>query len=174
MNMLITPAGPDDRARLHALFQLYVYDFSEMLGFDVDEDGHFHSPALDRYWSDSRCHPFLVRADEKLAGFALVQQGSRLTSDESVRDMDQFFVMRKYRRHGIGARAAGWLFDRFRGRWEVREKRENVVGAAFWRRVIARYTNGQFKDVVHDDEVWRGPVQYFDSSAVTGATPPAT
>ncbi|AKU95113.1 hypothetical protein AKJ09_01777 [Labilithrix luteola] len=32
-----------------ALLQLYVYDFSEMLELDVDDDGRYHGRVIDRY-----------------------------------------------------------------------------------------------------------------------------
>jgi predicted acetyltransferase len=166
VNVQLTKATADERAQLAALFELYVYDFSELLGLDVGDDGRFHGPPLDAYFSDPRRHPFLLRVDGKLAGFALVQQRSRLSGDESVCDMDQFFVLRRYRRHGVGERAAVWLFDRFRAPWEVREKAENLAGIAFWRRVIGRFTDGRFDEIILDDERWRGPVQRFDSSTL--------
>lgn len=164
MNVEVTVAGADERARLAALFELYVYDFSEILGLDVGDDGRFHGPPLDAYFGgDARCHAFVVRVDGKLAGFALVQQRSRLDGDESVCDVAQFFVLRRYRRHGVGERAARWLFDRFRGRWEVRQEAKNHAATAFWRRAIARYTGGRFDEIVVADERWHGPVQRFDS-----------
>jgi predicted acetyltransferase len=172
VNVQITAAGPEDQARLGALFELYAYDFSEILGLDVGDDGRFRPPALDAYWTDPRRHPFLIRIDERLGGFALVQERSRLTGEDGVRDVAEFFVMRRYRRRGIGERAARWLFDRFRGRWEVRQKAENEAATAFWRRVIGRYSGGRFEDVVWDDARWRGPVQLFDSAAALPAAPP--
>ncbi len=165
MNAQITAAGPEEKARVAALFELYAYDFSEMLGLDVGDDGRFRAPPLDAYWTDPKQHAFLIRIDERLAGFALVQERSRLTGDPAVRDVSEFFVMRKYRCHGVGERAARWLFDRYRGRWEVRQKTVNAAATAFWRRVIGRYSGGQFDEVLWDDERWRGPVQRFDSAA---------
>jgi predicted acetyltransferase len=163
-NVQITAATPDDRPRLAALLELYTYDFSEVLGLDVGDDGRFRVPALGAYWTDPHRHPFLIRVGDKLAGFALVHQGSRLTDDAAVWDMAEFFVMRKYRRRGVGEQAAHWLFDRFRGRWEVRERAENHAATAFWRRAIGRYAHGRFEELVLDDARWRGPVQRFDST----------
>jgi predicted acetyltransferase len=160
----IIEAGPDDEARLGGLFALYTYDFSEILGLDVGENGRFSTPPLDVYWTDPRRHAFLVRVDEKLAGFALVEERSHLTGADAVNDMVEFFVVRKYRRRGVGDHAAGWLFDRFRGPWEVRQRAENQAATAFWRRAIARYTGGHFDEVLWDDARWRGPVQRFESA----------
>jgi predicted acetyltransferase len=171
VNVQVAAAGPGEQARIAALFELYVYDLSEVLGIDVGGGGRFRTPSLDAYWTDPRCHAFLIRVDERLAGFALVQERSRLTGDEAVCDVAEFFVMRRYRRHGIGERVAGWLFDRFRGPWEVRQKAENHAAIAFWRRAIGRYTGGRFEEVVLDDERWRGPVQRFDSKNESSVRP---
>ena len=167
MDVEITSAQAGDEKRLEALFGLYAYDFSEILCLDVADDGHFALPPLGGYIGDARRHAFLFRVSGKLAGFALVEQRSRLTGDEGVNDVSEFFVMRRYRRHGVGRRAAAWLFDRFRGPWEVREKAENVAAIAFWRRAIGAYTAGRFDEITVDDARWHGTVQRFDSRAAT-------
>ncbi len=163
MDLQLTPAADGDRPRLEALLELYAYDLSDALGLDVKDDGRFRALSPETWLSDPRCHVFFLRAGHKLAGFAVVKEGSRLSGDAGVYDMAEFFVLKKYRRQRVGERAAVWLFDRFRGPWEVREKRENEGGTAFWRRAIRRYTRGRFEDFVVDDERWHGPVQRFDS-----------
>jgi predicted acetyltransferase len=171
VNVHVAPADERDRECLGALLQLYAYDFSEVLGLDVGDDGRFEVPSLDPHWTDPLSHAFLIRVDARLAGFALVHGRSRLSGgergDDRVFDMAEFFVVRKYRRRGVGERAAVWLFDRFRGPWEVRQKAENRAAVAFWRRVIGRYAGDQFGEVVYDDARWRGPVQRFDSATLT-------
>jgi predicted acetyltransferase len=167
MHVQCTPAGPDDHQRLLALLQLYAYDFSEILPLDVAEDGRFHVPSVTANLTAPGNHAFLIRADDKLAGFGLVQPRSYLTGDAGVFDMAELFVMRRYRRCGVGEQVARWLLDRFRGLWEVRQKAENQAATAFWRRIIARYTGGQFEELLLDDERWHGPVQRFDSARRT-------
>jgi predicted acetyltransferase len=168
MSVQCTPAGPDDHQRLLALLQLYAYDFSEVLPLEVAEDGRFLAPSVTASLTDPGNHAFLIRVDSKLAGFALVQPRSYLTGDTSVFDMAELFVMRRHRRCGVGEHVASWLFDRFRGLWEVRQKAENQAATAFWRRTIGRYTDGQFEELLLDDERWRGPVQRFDSACRMG------
>jgi predicted acetyltransferase len=163
MDLQVTPAALEDRARLLALFELYVYEFSEMKHLDVAENGRFALPPLDAYWTDPKCHPFLARVGGKLAGFALVQERSRITGEEGVRDMAQFFVLRRYRLGGVGERVAASVFDRFHGRWEVREEPENQAATAFWRKAIGRYTGGRFEEQVLVEGPWRGTVQRFDN-----------
>ncbi|HKQ68630.1 MAG TPA: GNAT family N-acetyltransferase [Polyangiaceae bacterium] len=156
-------ATSNDRPMLARLVQLYAYDFSEILGLDVGDDGLFHTgDLLAGCWSDPRRHAYVLRTHGCVAGFAIVDERSRLTGDFDVVDVAEFFVMRKYRRKGVGAACAATLFDLFPRRWEVRQKSANVAGTAFWRRVIERRTGGRFEEAVFDDERWRGPVQSFD------------
>lgn len=162
--MDLVPVTRDDKPLLLALNEYYTYDFSELLGLDVGEDGCFGGARLDRHFEDPRCHPFLIRVDGKLAGFALHEGRSRLTGEEGVNDVADFFVLRKYRKHAVGARAAAALFDRFPGPWEVRQVPANVGATAFWRKVIERYTKGAWEELAWDDERFRGVVQRFDGT----------
>jgi predicted acetyltransferase len=152
-----------DAPILANLIQYYVYDMSDIVGVDVGADGRYVPRPLDAYWSDAWRYPNIVRVDGNLAGFALVQQRSRISGDDTTWDVAEFFVMRKYRRHGVGSAVATRVFDAFRGAWEVRELKANHAAIAFWRRVIAAYTKGNFTEALLDDERWRGPVQSFQN-----------
>lgn len=58
---------------------------------------------LPDYWEKEDHHPFLIRADGEVAGFAMV----RPYSDERGRmEIGEFFVLRKLKRRGIGRQAA--------------------------------------------------------------------
>jgi predicted acetyltransferase len=145
----ITPAGPDDRVVFEHLLELYRYDFSVYDGADVDVRGIYGYPYLDRYFLDPDRHPFLVRVDGRVAGFALVRSGDP-------HDMAEFFVMRKYRRDGTGMHVARNLFARFPGNWQVRQLQANEPAQAFWRRAIP---------VPFVEDEWeQGPMQRFTVS----------
>jgi predicted acetyltransferase len=161
MNIQIRPAEPEEQSILENLMQCYQYDFSEIDGTDCDEQGQFVDEHLPLYWVEPERHPFLIRVDGRLAGFALVRQMTEREERPAPWSMAEFFIMRKYRRLGVGQRAAFELFERFPGRWEVAEIPENVSAIHFWRRVIADYTQGNFEEVTHPD--WQGPVQRFVS-----------
>jgi predicted acetyltransferase len=156
-------ASKQDQAALDNLMQLYTYDWSELGPLDVGENGRFEDYPLDAYWEDPWRHPFLLRVDGKLAGFALVAARSRLTGADGVFDMAEFFVMRRYRRRGIGQAAAIAAFEQLRGSWEIRQREDNVEATAFWRRVIGRYTGGKYQELHWNDATWTGPVQRFSN-----------
>jgi predicted acetyltransferase len=160
MHIDILDTTSDDRPVFRHLMELYLYDHSEFMGWDVGADGRFGDDDLEGCWIEAWRHPFLVQVDNRLAGFAIVDQRSHLTGDPHVWDMAEFFIMRKYRRQGVGEHVAIELFTRFPGPWEVRERAENGGAVKFWRRVIARYTSGQFREGTGPI----GPVQFFVSS----------
>jgi len=162
MQTTVTPAKLGEEPVLRNLAQLYAYDFAEIMGWDIPDSGRFPDAIVDGcFGNTSRC-PFFLRAGDHLAGFAIVDMRSRLTGDESVHDMAEFFVARTSRRRGVGAAAAVALFDRFPGRWEVRQADRNTAALAFWRAIIGRNTAGRFDEVRHDGPGWRGTVQSFD------------
>lgn len=126
------------------LFPLYIHDLSAFTDFDVDDDGMFRAPpSFAAYWQEADRYPFLLRADGKIAGFALIRQ---MASEPLTFDMGEFFVLRRYRRFGVGRTAACALFDRFKGNWEVRELIANEPAQRFWRRIIGEYIGGDFTE----------------------------
>jgi predicted acetyltransferase len=161
----------EDKPLLENLIQLYQYDFSEMSRGDpqhgnVKEDGRFYNIDLDAYYTQAEHHEYLVRVDGEIAGFVLVSPGrSFRDADESVWWIDEFFVMRKYRRLGVGEHVATTLFDRFPGTWQVAQMDVNTGAQAFWRSVIGNYTNDDYVELNFADDQWLGPVQYFTSRA---------
>jgi predicted acetyltransferase len=167
MDVTLVDLPASGQPLLERLAQLYGYDFSEFMGMDVGEDGLFTGgKPLATCWTEPWRHPFLLRVDGKIAGFTILDEKSRLTGDPTVADVAEFFVMRKYRRKGVGALAAVRAFSMYRRRWEVRQTAANTAATAFWRRVIGAYTGGAYEETVMDDARWRGTVQTFDGASV--------
>ncbi len=164
MKVRIEKASLKQKPVLERLMQLYMYDFSEMQSADLNPDGLYEYEYLDLYWSESERFPFLIYADGCIAGFVLVNSYTVLEKDAEAKSIAEFFVVRKYRRQGIGKAAAFCIFDMFPGRWEVREIQPNAPAQRFWRKVIGEYTNGNFRETAVHNESWRGPVQQFDNT----------
>ena len=160
---LLTPAAEEERAIVENLAQLYVYDWSELLHLEIGQDGRFGNFLLTPYWVDDWRHPFLLRVGDTLAGFALIEERSKVTGESGVFDMTEFFVLRRFRRRGVGLAAAFAAFDLFKGRWEVRQREENAAATAFWRRAIGDYTRGNYQEVRWDRAEWTELVQTFST-----------
>lgn len=138
MKIEILPAQVEDKPVLQHLLQLCLHDYSEFNGQDVNEHGLFDYPYLDYYWTEAGRYPFLVRVEGKLAGFVLVRQ-LEAEKDELLWQMAEFFILRKYRRQGIGREVAHRVFDRFEGRWQVTPQEGNLPAQRFWQRVMEDY-----------------------------------
>ncbi len=129
MDVEVIEAARSDKPVLRNLLELYQHDFSAFDDVDVDAQGLYNYRFLDNYWTETNRHPLLFRVDGKWAGFALVRAGAP-------HDMAEFFVMRKYRRRGVGTVLAREVFARFPGAWQVRQMASNPAATAFWTRAI--------------------------------------
>lgn len=147
MRIELIEASISDVPVLENLLSLYLHDFSEFLGMTPGPDGRFVYDRLPLYFEEAGRDAFLIRADRRLAGFALVSLGSVVTGAPEVRDLSEFFVARGLRRRGVGSRAASAVFRRFPGTWEVRAMDQNEGAAEFWMHVISRHTSGAFEVV---------------------------
>ena len=136
----LVPAAPDQESVLANLLELYAHDFSEFHEIELGPDGRFGYKHFPLYWRDPNRRPFLVRVDSKLAGLVLVKKGSELSGDETVWDMAEFFVVRRYRRRGIGAFVAHQVWRRISCRWEVRVMETNQSAHLFWAHAISTFT----------------------------------
>jgi predicted acetyltransferase len=158
----VREALPEDRLPIQRMLELYQHDLSDIWDQDLDCHGEY-GYALDRYWDQEGCHPFVASSNGKYAGFALVDQAVRLGTEGYW--MDQFFVLKKYRRRGIGQLLANSVFATLPGRWEVGQMPQNEAAQAFWRKVIGSYTGGRFKEEEIRAGWWQGVVQVFESPA---------
>jgi len=161
MNLEMQTALISEKPVLRNLLQLCLHDYSEYNGEEVDEHGIFNYNYLDNYWTEKGRYAFLARVDGKLAGFVMVRQ---LDPGQAEYHVAEFFILRKYRGHGLGRQVAFWVFDHFPGKWRVSEETCNLPAQAFWRKIIAEYTAGNFTDTFIDIPDWRGPSQLFHSS----------
>ncbi|CAM2973434.1 GNAT family N-acetyltransferase [Paenibacillus taichungensis] len=154
----IHQAEYQQKSTLRNLMELYKYDFSEYDPEDVNENGLYEYVYLDHYWTEAGRHPFLFRVEGQLAGFALIRE---IESEQgtSVYEMAEFFVMKKYRKLGVGAQAAIHVFNLFPGTWKIAEMETNEPAQIFWRKVIARFTDNKYQELREPD--WDGPIQIF-------------
>ena len=125
VNVEVIPATPEQQPILANMLELYAHDFSEFHDIELNPDGRFGYTKLPLYWVEPNRHPFLVMVDHKLAGLVLVKKGSEISGDDTVWDVAEFFVVRRYRRRGIGTEIAHKIWRRFPGRWEVRVMESN-------------------------------------------------
>src|SRR5882757_6194204 len=146
MNVKLTKASRENISVMENLMQFYIYDFSEFVELDVKEDGLFEPYAsLQEYWDkENERFPYFIKLGERYLGFVLVRYIT--LNDRNYFSMAEFFIMRKYRRKGIGRSIAEQVFNMHKGQWQIYQKESNRPAQVFWRKIITDYTNGQFKE----------------------------
>ena len=147
MNIQVEPILLDQKSAFIQLLNLYNYDFSEFTGNDTHENGYYYNYSTEELWNDTY-QSFFIRVEGKLAGFVIIKKGGYLyIDDETAHSIDEFFVMKKYRRSGVGRFAAEEAFDMFRGKWEVCQMRNNMPARKFWKSVVSKYTGNVYQEV---------------------------
>jgi predicted acetyltransferase len=165
LDVRLEEAGPEAVLVLRRLMQLYLYDLGSLDGWDVSAEGLYgNAERIERLWTEPGRRCFLITVGGALAGFALIHDRAEMAGP-GTHEISEFFVLRKYRRRGVGARVATALFDMAPGPWEISQLASNLPAQAFWRAVVERYTGGAFTDVDHAHTLWgfpwRGRVQRF-------------
>ena len=144
MKIEVLPAAEADFPVVQNLVRFYVYDMSETMAWPCPESGLYGGcDDLPEYWwpgstvadlervaerlsiiipfnlqferwpAGTQGHPFMIRMDGELAGFALVKAFQAKGAADY--DMGEFFVVRKFRRQGVGKAVAHQLFAQFPG-----------------------------------------------------------
>ena len=158
MSVALQPVAVEAKGVLRELLNLYLYELSHLAGSDPNEHGRFEYRWLDHYWTESDRHAYFIDHDGARAGFVLVNAHTATDAEHAIAE---FFVLKRHRRAGVGARAAALAFDAHPGEWEVCTDVENARAARFWRATIARYTGDTY--VEHPDGIgdWTGPCFTF-------------
>lgn len=172
--LLIRTARPDERAPLGRMLELYQHDLSDLWDQDLDAQGEY-GYWLDDFWQRTGHVPFVATVAGRYAGFALVDDRMIWPPDPQApaatptRWMTQFFVLRKYRRRGVGETLARQVFAALPGRWQVGQMTGNLPAQAFWRRVIGEVTAGHYQEHTLSTGPWQGVLQCFDNSGTMAA-----
>ena len=148
----LIPATLEDYPVIQNMGRFYVYDMSEYFGsqegWEIPENGLYECIDFKKYWEDKNSFPFLIRYENEIAGFAIVdKKGSDSTIDFN---MAQFYILKKFKSKGIGQHVVCQCFDKFQGDWEVMVMPGNEGAYRFWRTIIKNYTHNNFTEYTRD------------------------
>lgn len=131
-----------DSEVIENLFQYYIYDMSEYTKFKPNSDGTYtvdkSISKLDDYWILPDHFPYIVLADNEIAGFSLLR---RFPSNKDCFDIGQFFILRKFKRLGIGEKAFELSVKNHPGKWITRVLLNNTGALLFWEKVISNISS---------------------------------
>ena len=136
---------------LQQLLQLYLYDFSEYDGEEINEHGYYTYNYLDYYWTEEGRHTFLIKVEENIAGFVLLAKHCFVLNVEDRLSISEFFIMRKYRRKGIGKQVALEILEKYPVHWEIAHYTSNKASLIFWEEVVKSHLGSldkvEFKEI---------------------------
>ncbi len=154
MNLEIVKVEEEQREILAHLIELYEYDFSEYENSDVNSYGLYGYSYLDYYWTEQDRYAYFIKVNGKLAGFVMVCGFCYVSKDDQTLCMSEFFVLKKYRRQGIGKKAAIEVLKMHPGKWELTVHPNNPVSHKFWNSVISEVAAGEVQVVENVEEVY--------------------
>ena len=94
--------------------------------------------------------------DDEVVGFCVKAKM------DSHSDISEFYVVPSYRRKGVKEKLAFAVFDAYPGKWQVRQIKGAEEAKKFWRKVVHKYTAGNYYEEEKDDPYW-GPVTCLSS-----------
>lgn len=151
-------AQTHDFPALRQMLELYQYELSDIWPQDADAEA-MYGYNLDRHAQGDRFHAHVALSDRQYVGFALVAPAVVTRSEGHW--MEQFFILKRFRRTGAGRALALHVLHSHPGLWEVGQMPSNVAAQAFWRRVIGQATSGAYVEVQVSEGPWQGVVQQF-------------
>lgn len=131
--------------------RFYAYDLSKSCGFyelynwSFPENGLYESLDVSKYWKPN-CYPFIIRIDDELAGFVLINKVGSIPSVDW--NMGEFFIVGKFQGKGIGKQVAFEIFNKFPGLWEIMQMPPNRPAIKFWEKIVAEYSKNQFTEAI--------------------------
>ena len=153
----------DEKSVIQNMMQFYLYDYSDTDKRDINSWGLFEYEYLDSYFDEDEDRvPFFIKLNDIVVGFVLINNHSVLSDAKDVRSIAEFFVMKKYRRIGIGTATVKSVFDSYPGKWEIKIDENNKVALAFWRKCIKDSTNGNYKEKYLKNDKLKAYVEIFN------------
>ena len=136
--MELIAVRPEDRALLWNLNQKYLYEMTNYYDDELDEKGNLHYGYFDAYFTDPKRRAFFLYEEKALVGFAMIHPYSNM-GESLDHVLAEFTVFPMFRRRRLALRAAEMIFERFKGRWEVKYNEKNTAAKALWTKATAKY-----------------------------------
>lgn len=143
MDYEIIKVEKKDKDKLYRLLQYALYDGSQYIDNEIDEDCLFEYGWFDNYFTDDDRDAYFIKNGDKYLGMVMVNEN--LKFNEEGKCIAEFLIMPRFRRHHIGKKVAYDVFEMFKGDWEVQPMENNPTAYSFWKNIINEYTNGNYR-----------------------------
>jgi len=176
LNPIIVLATIADYPTIQNMARFYVYDLSKHCGLTLKDwalpaDGLYESFDYRIYFEDPTRKAFLIKVNDEIAGFVLLNQIGRLP--ETLWNMGEFFILGRFQGKHIGRYVAQQIWNQHPGLWEVSVIPDNLPAITFWRSVINDFTHGLYSETImsvsHDDHPPNQVIFTFNTDLVTNS-----
>lgn len=133
----------EEKDILFNLLQFALYDGSQYVENELNENGLFKYTWFNNYFTDPDREAYFIKNNDKYLGFAMIN--SHLQFEKEGKSIAEFLIMPQYRRHHIGKRVAFEIFDKYKGNWEVAPIGDSEQAYNFWKKTIEQYTNNNYE-----------------------------
>jgi len=135
-----------DKPALENMWYYYVYDLTRYCGFIKDwkspTELSFKSDDITECFSGHDSHFFVIKIGDEYAGFAYFKKLEVMPYVDWF--MNDFYIISKYQRSGLGKEVAKEIFEKFPGEWSVGIIPEHKGALSFWRNVIKSFKHDAF------------------------------
>ncbi|WBW97296.1 GNAT family N-acetyltransferase [Oceanirhabdus sp. W0125-5] len=129
----LIPVILESKSKLENLMSYYLHDLSEFADdLKISEDGKFKYDGMDLYFSQEDLKPFFIKYDDEYIGFILLNSGKYVPKNIDYM-INEFFILKGYRRKGIGSTSIKKLLDSFKGIYLVEQLVDNKLAVNFWK-----------------------------------------
>ncbi len=168
MKIELIPATKEEIPVLRKLMQFYLYDIAALDHWDIRQDGEYGNPErIESFWVDGQYERFIIQVEGILAGFVLT---SHKFTDDNIRInlVSEFFVLRRYRRTGVGRKIATRLFEEVGETWEISVMRSNTPAQEFWARIVSDHIGRSFREFTVSQDTDNDVIFRFNSAEFRG------
>jgi predicted acetyltransferase len=158
MDLELRKAQLHDYPALQQMLELYQYELSDIWPQEADAEAKY-GYNLERHRHGERFCAHVAMQGSQYLGFALVAPA--IVTRKEGNWMEQFFILKRFRRSGAGYALAKHVLFSHPGAWEVGQMPANLAAQVFWRRVIEQVTSGSYVEVQVTEGWWQGIVQKF-------------
>ena len=144
ISVLIETIDNKNKCVLDNLMQAYEAEFSKITLKKPNAKGLFEVDTI-----LSRVNKGYLLYDKLIPiGFAI--KGSM----DNIHDIAEFYIVPSYRNQNLGKKFAHNIFDKYIGKWQVRQIEGAHKAKIFWRKTIDEYTRGKFVEDFIKDDYW--------------------
>jgi predicted acetyltransferase len=126
---------------LKNLMTLYLHDLSEFSNeININqESGLFEFDVFDLFFEKEGLTPFFIVHEKNVIGFILLQSGPYSNQEFADYVLNSFFILKKYRRRGLGREACREFFNKFPGRYAIGQLLNNKPAILYWKNIYKTF-----------------------------------